>query len=973
MKTTTLLLAAVTACLCLSDALARTPVPAPPPQAPENAIFQPDWDLPFTPGSHSTLAAAEAVLQRPTNPVPPGRNLSTGGTDIDIAQYPIAIYPNDLAVDSAGFLYAVNTVADEPLAYRLVLYRSTDGGATWSLWWSLSDPTGDRVYTFPCLHIAEGDEDQIFLAFKYREDGREHMAVARSPLGDTPAFSIATLDTTEFAFSVPSFTSDAAAFSGYYLYLTYSVEEDSLTRILFTRSIDLGETWEPPYSIASLNLADRGYYNPKVSYGYGGFVHVLWYIFFPDGTYDSALRYRRAPDYAGGGQAAWEDILGLTSLTNGVYERARDIHASLTTEQVVAGCRRTTTEGYGTAGQVVFSEDQGESWNGSVILPNQQQNLQDITQNQDNGDWYVCVDDLGLAGLIRASSSNLDTWSDHYTHGDEPMSHGAQLVLDPTHDLRPAFFWYSHGDPMGNRHLMFDADWRADPGVPNVEDGFPIDLPAQPISDPALADLDGDGKQEIIFGDNFGFVRIYRADGSVLPGWPVYSGTSLSDSPIAVADMNGDGTPIILAPSADGRVFGYRPDGSTAHGWPFDSGEDASASVNIGHLGPPYRYVAVVIAGSKMHFLTYQGLQVPGSFVWNNDSFVRGCAIGDHDNDGTNEVIFRAGSLVLGTEMLMNYTDLYRSLDEEGDTTPALADLDLDGNLEIVVTTPGQVHVLGDNGVDHPGWPRTFDAGIPLSDPAIAQVWSGFEPEIAVCSRDWKAALFQADGNMVPGYPVEPGGWYIRGNPVLGLVRLSPAVVFGARGSRGWAYRNNGDVVEGWPRVLSTHCELTPAMGDIDLDGRNEIIFLTLDQLVVVDVNTEPWSAVHNWLMTGHDPRRSGCSDCPDNLLTPVEEEPAAITHVRFAAPAPNPVTGRAAFQYAVPVRAVVELAVYDLRGRRVALLSREEVGPGPHRITWNGRDDSGRHLASGNYVAALRVRGPGVDEQLNRKVTILR
>lgn len=38
--------------------------------------------------------------------------------------------------------------------------------------------------------------------------------------------------------------------------------------------------------------------------------------------------------------------------------------------------------------------------------------------------------------------------------------------------------------------------------------------------------------------------------------------------------------------------------------------------------------------------------------------------------------------------------------------------------------------------------------------------------------------------------------------------------------------------------------------------------------------------------------------------------------------------------------------------------------------ITWSGQDDRGLPLASGNYVAKLRVRGPGLNQQLIRKVT---
>lgn len=437
--------------------------------------------------------------------------------------------------------------------------------------------------------------------------------------------------------------------------------------------------------------------------------------------------------------------------------------------------------------------------------------------------------------------------------------------------------------------------------------------------------------------------------------------------------MNSDGHATILAPTADGRVFGYNPDGSAADGWPFDSGEDAPASVNVGNLGGPYPYTAVVIAGARMHFLNYRGRQVPGSYVWNNSSFHRGCAIGDHDHDGINEVVFRAGGLLLATEMTSSYTDLYRWLGATQSSTPSLGDLDLDGNLEVVITTPGTVLVIDDDGSDVPGWPQTFDDGVTLSDPAIGHILGDFDREVAVCSNNWKAALFWSDGVMASGFPVETDGWYIYGNPVLGRVVGSDDIVFGARGGKGWSFSNIGLLNEGWPKPFQNHCELTPALGDIDQDGRNEIAFLTRDQLVVVDVGSPPSSPYNIWAMTGHDARRTGCADCPEDLLTPVPDDPETVTRISFAAPNPNPVSSSATFSFALPVQAVIELAVYDLRGRRVAVIEREELIPGRHQITWNGRDGQGRDLASGNYVAALRVRGPGVNEQLSRKVTILR
>jgi len=83
--------------------------------------------------------------------------------------------------------------------------------------------------------------------------------------------------------------------------------------------------------------------------------------------------------------------------------------------------------------------------------------------------------------------------------------------------------------------------------------------------------------------------------------------------------------------------------------------------------------------------------------------------------------------------------------------------------------------------------------------------------------------------------------------------------------------------------------------------------------------------------------------------------------------------TGLCWFRYVVPEQARVRLEIFDLRGRRVTTVQRHEATAGEHFIDWAGRDSSGRELASGHYFARLTVRGKGVHEQINRKITILR
>lgn len=74
-----------------------------------------------------------------------------------------------------------------------------------------------------------------------------------------------------------------------------------------------------------------------------------------------------------------------------------------------------------------------------------------------------------------------------------------------------------------------------------------------------------------------------------------------------------------------------------------------------------------------------------------------------------------------------------------------------------------------------------------------------------------------------------------------------------------------------------------------------------------------------------------------------------------------------------MPGPAVVNLEVFDVRGHRVSLVTREEVGMGNHVASWGGLNDVGAPLASGIYFARLRVQGPGINEEMTRKITLAR
>ncbi|MEM8601333.1 MAG: T9SS type A sorting domain-containing protein, partial [Bacteroidota bacterium] len=78
----------------------------------------------------------------------------------------------------------------------------------------------------------------------------------------------------------------------------------------------------------------------------------------------------------------------------------------------------------------------------------------------------------------------------------------------------------------------------------------------------------------------------------------------------------------------------------------------------------------------------------------------------------------------------------------------------------------------------------------------------------------------------------------------------------------------------------------------------------------------------------------------------------------------PNPVRGTATFAYTLPETGQATLTVYDVLGRRVAVLADEVQAAGTHRATLA----TGR-MASGIYVAVLATDAG----QQTRRLTVLR
>jgi hypothetical protein len=94
------------------------------------------------------------------------------------------------------------------------------------------------------------------------------------------------------------------------------------------------------------------------------------------------------------------------------------------------------------------------------------------------------------------------------------------------------------------------------------------------------------------------------------------------------------------------------------------------------------------------------------------------------------------------------------------------------------------------------------------------------------------------------------------------------------------------------------------------------------------------------------------------SLFVSVEKGPdAALPGVFTLLPNfPNPFNPSTTIRYELQEKTDVHLAVYNLQGQQIQILTAGSQSAGSHQAMWNGRDENGRDMAAGVYICQLRA-----------------
>ncbi len=436
------------------------------------------------------------------------------------------------------------------------------------------------------------------------------------------------------------------------------------------------------------------------------------------------------------------------------------------------------------------------------------------------------------------------------------------------------------------------------------------------VGAPAIGDVDGDGKPDIVVSSWPGTLYVFGSDGRLLAGWP----RRLSDVPSCpidptkpqpnpgtcsdaahalsrgagaspvLADFDGDGTPEIVQVAFDGNVYVFHGDGTPLAGFP-DGSVPGVAPVRL-HWPRADRYDRILSTPAVADF---NGDGVPDILSGSNESAGgREGPVFLVDGRGTAapSVLLPDWPVVLPSRTLMPVLAEGMSAAPvvAGFAAPGQAQALVQGNGAVPVVLPVDPGAQGDAGsppnelawFDREGGAPVPDSMTPLfGQPAVGDLDQDGVPDVVVAggsqalvseltgmsmtrppgpAQHLLAMWSGATGRMLPGAPVPLEDYTISMNAAVADITGDdyPEVLIGTGGYFVHAVDACGCEDASWPKFTGGWIEATPAVGDIDGDHELEVVAATREGALYAWHTKGADTGVIAWESFHHDNANSG-------------------------------------------------------------------------------------------------------------------
>ncbi len=331
-----------------------------------------------------------------------------------------------------------------------------------------------------------------------------------------------------------------------------------------------------------------------------------------------------------------------------------------------------------------------------------------------------------------------------------------------------------------------------------------------------VADIEGDGALEIVTAHGDGYVHVYDQGGSHLR-WSRRPTPGKELRSLAAYDLDGDGKLEILVAAAastnTNQWYVYQSDGTLRTGWPqlADGAPGYAAGAyneNIAVADLDHDERGEIIGPSDVHYITAykdDGAQILANSRYGANKFWS--QVGVHVSDAVD----LRGYANCGTEHRPNFAD----------SAPLMVDVDHDGALEVVVV--GNVYNCGTN-------PYTDLYYMPFIFNADRSRWSGSGFDwTAIPVPDSKAAPLSEDYNVIETAMPNPVAADLDGDGNL-------EILYASYDGRVHAYWLDKTEHGSWPYSVYRAADgfrsfaTEPVVADLDNNGKAEVIFASWTQ-----------------------------------------------------------------------------------------------------------------------------------------------
>lgn len=415
----------------------------------------------------------------------------------------------------------------------------------------------------------------------------------------------------------------------------------------------------------------------------------------------------------------------------------------------------------------------------------------------------------------------------------------------------------------------------------------------------ALGDVDGDGTPDLVFAGRAGELVACTLEGEIIFNFETAS--SFLFTPV-LADLNADGSYETICTALNGKVYAIKGDGSLLPGFPVQLESPNASEIAPADLdGDGYFSIIVATMQGKLHVIDYQGNPRAG-FPVNLGGSAKGAPLVLENNRiavgaGNNMVLVEPNGEIVFSKQLGSSCNI----------GAVAADLNRDGATELVFTTiNGWLHLMDQAGNYLSGYPVNVGGSF-TSPPLIADLTGDNYPDILL--QNYMSSVFAYDrhGNLMPGFPFHT------------------------------VYSGN-----------------TPAtLVDLDGDGLMKLVCGYSTGVVVISLRIPttakmPWTVYRGSLLRQGSVSSTGYVSGDDPTIPPVK--------TTLAQNYPNPFNPSTTISFSLAKRDKVSLSVYNLKGQLVNTLLASNLDAGTHSLVFDGKDASGRSLASGMYFYRLQT-----------------